>query len=304
MNSPLLLIVLLWSVLAYAMWIAFRASMSRRKVLERINALEPPPEEPASDNFLSGGRLARWLFLAGFRETGATRTFIVTSVVLLVAGLLVAYLLQASGLTEAGLRLTSRIPGGMGDLGLPFVYLAPWVTAAVVAGLPWLAVHSARERRKQSIGQDLPLALELLATLSEAGLSFDQALAHVLDSQTEVRPLAEELRGLQADILASRPRIECFRRLARRVQLASFSVFISAVVQAEQIGAGVAVVLRRQADDLRQRRREEAMALAMALPVKRLFPMVICFMPGIFLVTLGPAIHEFLKFAQGFLDSR
>ena len=119
-----------------------------------------------------------------------------------------------------------------------------------------------------------------------------------------MRPLAEDLHALQSDILASRPRIECFRRLGRRVQVASFSVFISAVVQAEQIGAGVAGVLRRQADDLRQRRREDAMGMAMALPIKRLFPMIICFMPGIFVVTLGPTLLEFLRFAESFLRSR
>lgn len=150
----------------------------------------------------------------------------------------------------------------------------------------------------------MPVTLELLATLSEAGLGFDAALAHVLESQTSLRPLAEDLQALQADILASRPRIECFRRLGRRVQVPAFSVFISAVVQAEQIGAGVAGVLRRQADDLRQRRREDAMGLAMALPIKRLFPMIICFMPGIFVVTLGPTLMEFLRFADGFLRGR
>ena len=46
------------------------------------------------------------------------------------------------------------------------------------------------------------------------------------------------------------------------------------------------------------------MGMAMALPIKRLFPMIICFMPGIFVVTLGPTLLEFLRFAESFLRGR
>ena len=91
---------------------------------------------------------------------------------------------------------------------------------------------------------------------------------------------------------------------ARRIEVPSLSVFISAVVQAEQVGAGIASVLRRQADDLRSRRREDAMAMAMTLPLKQVFPMVICFMPGIFVITLGPTLMEFLRFADSFMGGR
>ena len=82
-------------------------------------------------------------------------------------------------------------------------------------------------------------------------------------------------------MLAGRPRIASLRRLARRVDVTAFTIFVSALVQTEQTGSGVAEVLRRQADDLRDRRREQAVAIAMALPVKLLFPLVICFLPGL-----------------------
>lgn len=73
------------------------------------------------------------------------------------------------------------------------------------------------------------------------------------------------------------------------------SIFVSAIVQAEQVGAGIAQVLRQQANDLRDRRREDAMAMAMSLPVKRLFPLVICFLPGIFVAALGPTAYQFFQ---------
>jgi tight adherence protein C len=154
------------------------------------------------------------------------------------------------------------------------------------------------------IEEDLPLVLELLATLGEAGLGFDAALRRVLDSQQANRPLAAELRGFQVDLLAGQGRVASLRRLARRVDVLPFTLFISGIVQAEQTGSGVADVLRRQADDLRSRRREEAIAFATALPVKLLFPLVICFLPGIFVATLGPTFYQFFQFADNLIRSR
>jgi tight adherence protein C len=78
------------------------------------------------------------------------------------------------------------------------------------------------------------------------------------------------------------------------------SIVVSALVQAEQMGMGIAKVLRNQADDIRARRRERAIAFANALPVKRLFPLVICFLPGLFVWTLGPAFVQLFKMAEAF----
>ena len=66
------------------------------------------------------------------------------------------------------------------------------------------------------------------------------------------------------------------------------------------MGMGIARVLRNQADDVRARRRERAIAFANALPVKRLFPLVICFLPGLFVWTLGPAFVQLFKMTETF----
>ena len=102
----------------------------------------------------------------------------------------------------------------------------------------------------------------------------------------------------ETPILIGSPRVGSLRRLARRADVAPLTVFISAVVQAEQVGASVAGVLRRQADDLRLRRRERALAVAATLPVKLLFPLVICFLPAIFTFTLGPTFYQFFQFVD------
>ena len=156
----------------------------------------------------------------------------------------------------------------------------------------------------EKVEQDLPISLELLATLGEAGLGFDAALSRVLDSVKEDRPLAREFRTYQSDLLAGRTRVESLRRLARRLEVSSVTILVSALVQAEQMGSGIAQTLRRQADDLRDRRRERANAFAMALPIKRMFPLVVCFLPGIFVWTLGPFFVRLFQFADTFIRVR
>jgi tight adherence protein C len=275
--------------------------INRQHAVARMQGTDHRAVETLSERLEDRSWLAQWLFVAGFRDPRAATTFTVLTLLLSLTGLALAFAVDAGGLTQQAVRSVSLIPGGVADLLVPVIYLMPWAWAGVVGCAPWLAVRSSRQRRVRRIEQDLPVTLELLATLSEAGLGFDAALDRVLQSQPVPGPLTEELRGFQADVLASRPRVECFRRLAKRAQISSLTVFISAVVQAEQIGAGVASVLRRQADDLRERRREDAMAIAMALPVKQLFPMAICFMPGIFVFTLGPTFFEFFRFAETFM---
>ena len=149
-----------------------------------------------------------------------------------------------------------------------------------------------------------PSRLDLLATLSEAGLGFDTGLARILETKLGDHPLARDFRSYQADLLAGRPRIDALRRFARRIEVASISILVSALVQAEQLGTGIAQVLRRQADDLRSRRRERANAFAMTLPVKRMFPLVICFLPGIFVWPLGPAFAQLFQMANSLLQGQ
>ncbi|MFO0865653.1 MAG: type II secretion system F family protein [Gemmataceae bacterium] len=275
----------------------------RRLTLDRLfdPDLEAPPAE-VTDAEPTPLRL--WLLRAGYDDPNAVRTFIGIGLGGAALGRLAPFLWIASGISARLSYGLSAIPGAVGEIFLPFVYLAPWLLAAMIAALPWLAVRRARRVRVKQTEQDLPIFLELFATLSEAGLGFDAALDRILRSQPADRPLASEFRSFQLEILAGRPRIQSLRRMSDRLDVSSFSVFISAMVQAEQVGSGVAMVLRRQADDLRDRRREGFLAQAMALPVKLVFPLVICFLPGIFVVTLGPVFYQFFQFADGLMRNR
>jgi pilus assembly protein TadC len=164
-----------------------------------------------------------------------------------------------------------------------------------------LIVRAARRKRMEALEQDLAPTLELLATLAEAGLGFDAAIGRIQESESGKRPLSQEFQIYQRDNLGGIPRLESLRKLARRTGSISVSIFVSALIQAEQVGASLAETLRSQADDLRDRRKLRALLLAQALPVKLVFPLMFCFLPGIFFSTLGPVLSQFVDIVDSVL---
>lgn len=299
------IVLFLWTSAVTGLLLLGRQMATRRRSRERMfEQVEPeapsaPPIQEDTQGFLNW-----WLFKAGFRGPSAAPFFVIATGFMLVMGALAGYVLHASGLLRQAVRLLTIVPGGVGDIFLPFVYLAPWLVVILLGTLPWQIVRSARRKRVAQVEQDLPITLELLATLGEAGLGFDAALERILHSQSADRPLAQEFRQFQLEVLAGRPRTQCLRRLARRLDVTPFTIFISALVQADQVGAGSAEVLRRQSDDLRSRRREDALTKAAALPVKLLFPLVICFLPGILVAALGPTLHQIFQFLDNVARTR
>jgi len=287
-----------------AAYLLLRRMAAGRRSLDRLFARSDTVEEQLQSDVKSAGAFRRWLFLAGYRQPSAPSGFVAAEIAAVTFAASLVYIIYQTGMTSDVRQTIAMLPSGMGDLFVPIVFLAPWIMLLVGAAAPWLVVRRARRDRVEKVELDLPLSLELLATLSEAGLGFDAALSRLLDSVRDDRPLAREFRTYQADLLAGRTRVESFRRLARRVDVSSVSILVSALVQAEQMGSGIAQALRRQADDLRDRRRERANAFAMALPVKRMFPLVICFMPGIFIWTLGPFFVQLFQIADNLMRVR
>ena len=297
------------SGLLAAVILAWRWLVLRSKAQQRWYEPLPPDAATADDLASAGGLdrrggLGRWLYRAGFRGTAAALLFLLANGSCIACGLAIALVFTFSGLQDLMERTVVLVPGGVGETFLPVVWIAPWLIFVMIGCTPWLIVRRARRKRVEQIEQDLPLALELLSTLSEAGLGFDTALTRILKTRLSGRPLAADFQMFQADLLAGRARTESLRRLSARIDLPSVSVFVSALVQAEQLGMGIARVLRQQADDVRSRRRERAIAFANALPTKRVIPLVACFLPGLFVWTLGPAFVQLFKMAETFIQVR
>jgi len=285
--------------LAAASWWLLQVFETRRQVRARWYAEEPATATPLGAS-IPRGWLSQWLYVAGYRAESAAAVFVIATLCCVGLGFGSAIAMRISGAQAAMEVNVVLIPGGVGETFLPVVWAGPWIVAIILASTPWLIVRSTRRRRVEAMEQDLPLAMELLAALSEAGLGFDSALARIQKTRLAGRPLASEFRMFQSDLLAGRPRVESLRRLSSRTSIGSISILVSALVQAEHLGMGIAAVLRSQANEIRARRRERAIAFANALPVKRLFPLVICFLPGLFVWTLGPAFVQLFKMTDTF----
>lgn len=288
--SPLLgLLLLLASVTLAAVAVPW---LLRERARGRLYAGE------ASESRTGRGRprgLARWLVRAGFRRRRAPAAFVASSVAALALAGVAVLLWLGAGVGDLLVSGVGGIPGPAGALLALVLQAGPIIVFVSLAVAPWLVVRAARRARVAAIEQDLPVSLELLATLGEAGFGFDAALHRLLASQPAGQPLVGELRLYQRDALAGMPRSEALRRMADRIDIPAMTVLATALIQSEQMGSSLAGVLRAQAEDLRNMRRERALAQAESLEVKLVFPLVICFLPGLFVAAAGPAFYQFVQ---------
>jgi len=285
--------------------IGLLVSVGRRhaRALARLRATRPEREGTAAVDPLRARGLTRWMQLAGYAGEHAVAGFVAWQVVALVAGLAAGLALASSGWVILMSGWAADVPGGFGGLFLPILALAPWLLGLLVASLPLLVVRARRRRRVARVEQDLPVVLELLATLGEAGLGFDAALSRVLGSLDPGRPLARAFRLHRRDLLAGVSRVDSLRHLAARLDVPSVSMLVSALLQSELVGAALADTLRAQSSDLWNRRREQALAAAQSLPSRLAVPLVVCFLPALFVITLGPILVDFIELAEGVLGA-
>ncbi|WP_328525491.1 type II secretion system F family protein [Kribbella sp. NBC_00359] len=201
-----------------------------------------------------------------------------------------------SGLTPdrvlAAKGLGLFILGSLGGLyGLQTIGLL--IVGAAVAGtvgffLPDVLLYNTGIKRQEKIQKALPDALDLLTVCVEAGLGFDAALAQVARNTTG--PLAAEFSRVLQEIQIGKSRSQALRAMTDRTTVPGLRSFVSALVQAGELGITIADVLREQAKEMRLRRRQRAEEKAQKVPVKILFPLVFCLFPSMFVVIIGPGV--------------
>ncbi len=149
------------------------------------------------------------------------------------------------------------------------------------------AILSGKIRARQDrIRLALADTIDLLNISVEAGLGFDAALAQSV--RNIPGPLSQEVSRMLQEIQLGVSRATAFRNLAERTDVEELNAFVLSMVQADVFGVSVSNVLRAQAKELRTKRRQRAEHQAMQVPVKILFPLVLCIMPSLFVVVLGP----------------
>jgi len=213
---------------------------------------------------------------AGLRGQRPIYIFYMARLVLPLA-LLVVGLVALIGLNTPGWTMTQRIAGTMG---------------LVVFGyyLPAIYVKNVANKRLASIIPSFPDALDLLLICVESGMSVELAFARVAeemgDSSVE---LAEEFSLTTAELSYLTSRRMAYENFARRNNHPGIRAVATALVQAERYGTPLGDTLRTMANENRQLRVMQAEKKAAALPAKLTVPMILFFLPVLFIVILTPA---------------
>jgi tight adherence protein C len=150
--------------------------------------------------------------------------------------------------------------------------------------------------RQREIFESFPDAADLLMVCVEAGLGLDAALVKVTDEvRLKSEALGEELHLLNLELRAGSSREKALRNLALRTGVEEVNTFATMLIQADRFGTSIGESLRVFSDDLRTKRRLRAEEMAAKIPLKLLFPMVLCIFPALLLVLLGSAFIQIYR---------
>jgi tight adherence protein C len=162
--------------------------------------------------------------------------------------------------------------------------------------LPDLFVSNAISKRQQSIMRGFPDALDLMLICVESGMSIEAAFTRVA---SEIGPqsveLAEELGLTTAELSYLPERRQAFENLAKRCGHSGVKAVAASLNQAEKYGTPLGQSLRVAAQENREMRMQEAEKKAAALPAKLTVPMIVFFLPCLFVVILGPAVMRVMQ---------
>ena len=170
------------------------------------------------------------------------------------------------------------------------VVLAIWICGFVFF-VPNIWLNGKIKERQQSLERALPDAMDLLVTCVEAGLGLDAAIARVSQEMVLSAPiLADELNHTFLEVQAGVSRADSFRRLAERTGVEDLRSLSAMLIQTDLFGTSVARALRIHSDGMRLKRMQQAEEKAAMVSVKMTIPLVLCILPSLIAVVMGPAI--------------
>ena len=236
------------------------------KVFKRIG--EKAPKSPKEL-----GNLRLRLVQAGYRRPEAMTIFF---------GIRVFFALGLFGLFSTSILMRPNTMVALGGLAIGYI-------------LPGMILARLAKRRAHRIRLSLADMLDLLVVSVEAGLGLDQALTRVGQELAFAYPeLSDELRLINLELRAGKPRSEALRNLADRTGVDDLSSLVTMLIQTDKFGTSVATALRVYSETLRTKRRQRAEEAAAKTGVKMVFPLVLCIFPAIWIVTIGPAAIRFV----------
>jgi tight adherence protein C len=246
-------------------------------IKERIEqALDPLSRAlPLSPDEVS--RTRAWLIQAGYREPRYMTAYLGARV--LFAGIGLALVLLVSGVNNPMLLI-----------GIP----------ALGFFIPRFLLKRMINDRQTRIRLGLPDAIDLTVICVDAGLALDHAMKRVgEDLQHAHTDLSDELRLVNLEMRAGKPRAEALRNLVSRTGVDDIKSLVGTLVQTDRFGTSISQALRVHSDSLRTERRQRAEEQAAKTTIKMVPPLVLFVLPSIIIVSLGPALIELYRTVSG-----
>lgn len=154
--------------------------------------------------------------------------------------------------------------------------------------VPDIILYNNVAKRREKFAEALPDAIDLLTMCVNAGLAFPQSLAKVSDIQKG--PVSEEFIRVRTEVQLGKERNVALGEMADRIKLDSLTNFVNAVAQVDRFGIPISAVLQQQSVELRAERKAKGREKAQKVPIKILGPVMLCFLPCVIIIVLGPAI--------------
>ena len=232
------------------------------------------------EELLNNSDLRMQLTQAGFRSQKAPTVYLFFKIVmpfLLLLGVLFYYSVLYAGEFELV---------GHGMVAL--------VIAAVGYALPGVFLKNATQKRQTNMGRAFPDALDLMVICVESGMSVEKSFQWVsTEIAAQSQDLAEEIALTCAELSYLGDRTKAYENFARRTGLQQVKALTGTLIQAERYGTPVGSALRVLSDESRSERMSVAERKAAALPAKLTVPMIVFFLPVLFVVIIGPAYINF-----------
>lgn len=176
----------------------------------------------------------------------------------------------------------------LSDLDMMIRVIIALVGLVIALLVPNALLKAKASSRQEAIRVQVPDALDLLGVCIEAGLSFDSSLLKV--SEKIQGPFIDELLIVYREINMGVPRNDALKKLADATEISELKTFVSALIQANQLGIPINNVMTVQSEQLRETRKQLAKEKGAKAPVKMLIPMVGLIFPVLFIILMGPTV--------------
>ncbi|AKR57866.1 Type II/IV secretion system protein TadC, associated with Flp pilus assembly [Devosia sp. H5989] len=237
-----------------------------KRVVERFSLQKAFVDENTADS------LAR----AGYRGQGHLTTYVFMRFVTPFILLVLAFGYLSLVMKDNPIYLNAVIAIGLGIIG---------------SYIPVLLLRNTTTKRQQSVRRAWPDCLDLMLLCVEAGMSVEHAFKRVAKEIGQQSPeLAEELTLTTAELSFLDDRTRAYENLGKRTGLDGVRSVMTALIQADRYGTSVGQALRVMAEEGREQRMNEAEKKAAALPPKLTVPLILFFLPVLFIVIIAPAM--------------